>query len=259
MTAVTTGSDLKSEVKAKPVALRRWFYAFSGVLAVGLALVGFQLFYFGGRSYPGRPIPEPIRALVIVHGVVMLLWVLLFAAQPALVAMRKHRLHMALGRVGAALALVVVVSGVMLAVASARVTPAEALIWGLPPAKFMAVPLISVLIFAAFVGLAIRHRRRPAAHRAAMFLATLSALSAAVSRIDALNALYAGTVWERAFGPFFMSLVIGGVLVAARCVLARQVERWLVFGYLALVAMSLGIIALARTPAWDAFAAWVIG
>jgi hypothetical protein len=258
-TVATAPTDLKADLKAKPLTARRWFFAANGLITLALVLVGFKLFYFGGRSYPGRPIPEPIRALVITHGVVMMAWVLLFAAQPMLIALRRRRLHMALGRLGALIAAGVVVTGVWLAVASARTTPDEVLIWGMGPRPFLSVPLTSALIFGGFVGIAIWKRKRPAVHRAAMFLGTLAALSAAVSRIDPVNALYLGTVWERAFGPFFGALAIGGVLVAVRCVLARQVERWLVFGYLALVAMNLGIIAMARTPAWDAFAGWVIG
>lgn len=259
MSAITTQTDFKSDAKSISTVLNRWFYPFTGVLMLVLALVGFKLFYFRGQSYPGRPIPEPIRALVITHGVIMLLWILLYLFQPALVAVRKRKVHMAAGRLGALIALGVVVSGGMLAVASARHAPAEAVVWGMTPKPFMAVPFLSVLIFAGFVAVGVWKRRRPVVHRAAMFLATLSAISAAVSRIDAINALYLGTAWDRLFGPFFVSLLIGGVLVAVRCVLSRRVERPLVFGYGLLVVLSAGILWVARTGVWDAFASWAIG
>ena len=45
-----------------------------------------------------------------------------------------------------------------------------------------------------------------------MLLATLTAMPAAISRIDALNSLYLGTAMERAFGPFFMTLVVAALL-----------------------------------------------
>ena len=258
MSAITTPTDLKSDVKVSAAKLARWFYPATGVAMLLLTLVGFNLFYFRGQSYPGRPIPEPIRALVIVHGVIMLAWILLYLVQPALVALKKRKWHMAVGRVGAVVGVGVLVSGLMLAVRSAAITPPDMVIWGMTPKPFMAVPFISVLIFASFVGVGVWKRRRPDVHRAAMFLATLSAISAAVSRIDALNALYAGTVWDRLLGPFFVSLLIGGVLVALRCVLARRVERPLVLGYGLLVLLSLGIVAVARTDVWDAFASWAI-
>ncbi len=102
-------------------------------------------------------------------------------------------------------------------------------------------------------------RRKPEVHRAAMLLGTIATISAAVSRIDAISHLYTGTVWERVFGPFFTTLLIGGALVAVRCVLARRIERPLVLGFAALTATSWGVIALARTDVWMWFASLVVG
>lgn len=254
-----TMPDLKSTLKAWAVTLNRWFYPFAGVAMLALTVVGFQLFYFKGQSYPGRPITPPIKLLVIAHGVSMSVWIVLFAVQPVLVGLRKRKLHMALGRLGAMLALVIVVLGVAIGIASARVSPPEMVIWGLSPARFMAVPLISVVIFGGCVAVGVWKRRKPDVHRAAMFLGTLATISAAVSRIDPLNALYAGTVFDRLLGPFVFSLLIGGVLVAVRCVLSRRIERPLALGYAGLVLASWGILALARTDAWMAFASLVAG
>lgn len=252
-------SDLKSTLKTWTTALNRWFYPFAGLVMLALTVIGFQLFYFKGQSYPGRPITPPIRMLVIAHGLSMSLWIVLFAVQPMLVALRRRRLHMALGRFGAMLALVIVVLGVVIGIASARVSPPEMVIWGLTPARFMAVPLISVAIFGVCVAVGVWKRRKPDVHRAAMLLGTLATISAAVSRIDAISHLYTGTVWERVFGPFFTTLLIGAALVAVRCVLARNIERPLVVGFAALSAASWGILALARTDAWMAFATLVGG
>lgn len=252
-------TDFKSATRTVAAALNRWFYPATGVLMLALVVAGFRLFYFNGQSYPGRPITPPIRSLVFAHAGAMSLWIVLFAVQPLLVGLRRRKLHMTFGRVGAGVAMLVVATGVVIAVASARVTPPEVVIWGLTPDRFMAVPLVSVLIFAACVGVGVRYRRRPDLHRAAMFLGTLATISAAVSRIDPLNRLYDGTVWERLIGPFFVSLLIGGALVTLRCVLARRVERPLVLGYAGLVVASWAILAAARTEAWAWFAAMVTG
>jgi hypothetical protein len=102
-------------------------------------------------------------------------------------------------------------------------------------------------------------RKRPQAHRPLMLLATLSAMSAAVSRIDFLNSFYVGTVWESLLGPFFMTLVIGALLLAAKCALLRSLDRWFAAGYAGLVVASLLIWQGATTSAWDAVAGFLLG
>lgn len=251
-------TTLEATGRAPRPAHPRWFYPAAGLVMLIFTVLGFQLFYFHGRSHPGREIPPPIRTLIIAHAVAMSAWILLFAAQPILVAQRNVRLHRAVGRVGAGIAAAVVVLGLMLGIQSARVTPPEVILWGLPPAKFMAVPVISILLFGVLVTAAVWKRRRPAVHRSLMFLATLVIIPAAVSRIDALSNLYAGTAWDRVFGPFFTTIIAGGVLVGLRCALSRSVDRWLVAGVAGFALTSALIMALARTAAWDSLAAAVL-
>lgn len=236
----------------------RVFYSATAAVLLLLTLAGFQAFYLHGRSYPDRPIPAPIRTLVIVHGAAMTAWVVLFLVQPLLIATRKHRVHMTAGWVGTALALAIVVLGFQLGIEATRIMPPDMIIWNLPPRQFMAVPIVSVTIFACLIAAAVWRRRKPVQHRSLMLLATLTVMSAAVSRIDALNALYLGTVWDRVFGPFFITLVIGGALVIVKCVMDRSLDRWLAVGYVGLVLASAGILQLARTPLWDAFASAIL-
>lgn len=254
-----TASDLKSTLKTQASVLNRWLYPFAGLVMLALTVVGFQLFYFKGQSYPGRPITPPIRGLVIAHGLAMSAWIVLFAVQPMLIGLRRHRLHMTLGRIGAVLALLVVVLGLSVAVMSARVTPPEVVIWGLTPERFFAVPFCSILLFAGFVSVGVWKRKRPAVHRAAMMFGTLTAVSAALGRIDAMNNVYVGTVWDRLYGPFFSMLVIGAGFVALRVVVTRRIERPLVACFLVLAAAGWLIPAMARTDAWVRFAHLFIG
>ncbi len=244
---------------AKPSPLARWFYPFAGVVMLICTVLGFQRFYFQGQSYPGRPITPPIRPLIIVHGASMSLWILLGIIQPMLVASGKRKVHMALGRVGVAVAVSVLVLGIMVGVQSARVTPMEAKIMGFNPVEFLAVPLISVIFFAIFVAVAVWYRTRPHIHRAMMLSATMVTISAALNRVDALNNLYIGTVWDRLFGPFFAAVVIGAILVALRCLLIRAIDRPLATGWAIVTLLSAVIVWLARTPAWDSFARMIIG
>ncbi|MFO0834753.1 MAG: hypothetical protein U0638_07270 [Phycisphaerales bacterium] len=243
----------------KPFDPSKWFYAFAGLVMLVSAVVGFEQFYFHGKSYPGREITPPIRTLVIVHGISMSLWSILILVQPLLVSLKRHKVHMTLGKVGATLAGVILVLGVMIGVQSARVAPPEQLIMGFNPRQFMAVPLLSVIIFASLVAVGVWKRKKPAIHRAMMLTATLAVISAALNRIDALNNLYVGTIWDHLFGPFFIAMVVGAVLAIARCIVARTFDRWLVGSVAGLILVSAGIVALMRTSAWDSIAGMILG
>ncbi len=236
----------------------RFFYPLTCLILFALAIIGFGRFFVNGQAYPGREIAPPIKTLVIVHGIAMTLWMIVLMVQPALIFLRKHRLHMALGKFAAALAAVIVVLGLMVGVRSAIVTPSEAIIWGLSPKQFMAVPVLSVLIFGAFIALGVYFRRKPAIHRNMMLLGTLSIMAAPVSRIDTLNNFYVGGVWEKWFGPFFMTLLLSAALLLVRSALTRSIDRIFAGGVAILIASSIFIMQIAPTRAWDAFASLLV-
>ncbi len=253
MTTMTT------RVSGKPAAAKRsgvramadrWFFTGSAVLMLALVLVGFHHFYFEGRAYPGRPITPPIRTLVIVHGVSMMAWLLFFIVQPLLVAVRKRKVHMMVGMVGVVVAAIAAVTGVIVSVRSAQVTPPDMLVWGLNPVDFMSVPMLAVALFSAFIGAAVWKRKKPAMHRAFMFTATITAVDAGLSRIDAFANLYTGTVFDTVFSAFFPTLVLGVILIAARAMITRSIDRWMVVG-LSIVAAAVALTMLAvRTGVW---------
>lgn len=236
----------------------RVFYPLTCVILFALAIIGFGRFFVHGQAYPGREIAPPIKTLVIVHGIAMTLWMLILVVQPALIFRRKHRLHMAVGKFGAAIAAVIVVLGLMVGVRSAIVAPSEAIIWGFSPKQFMAVPLLSVLIFGAFIALGVYFRRKPAIHRNMMLLGTLSIMAAPISRIDTLNNFYVGGVWEQWFGPFFMTLILSAALLLVRSALTRSIDRVFAVGVAFLIASSIFIMQIAPTRAWDAFASLLV-
>ena len=231
-------------------SLARSYHTLVGVVMLVLALIGFGQFYFHGMAYPGRPLTPPIRTLVIVHSAFMTAWLLLMVLQPFLILRGSRKTHMTVGRFGALISVAILISGLMLALGSARNTPAEVKIWGLAPLHFMVVPFVGILVFAGFVALGIKNRSNPPMHRAMMLLGTLSALSAAVSRIDPLNSLYLGTAWELAFGPFFMTLVFGVLLIVVHTVITRSVDRYFAIGMVVLIALSAGIWRLGTTELW---------
>ena len=202
--------------------------------------------------------PRRIRTLLILHGTAMSAWMLLFLAQPLLIVSENRRVHMMLGRVGAVLAACIVFLGLRVGIEAARVNPPDMKLWGLVPKQFMAIPVISILIFAVFVIAGVWNRRRPEVHRPMMLLGVLAVIPAAVDRIDAIRSLYSGTVWGTIFGPFFGSLVIGLFFLIVKWLLTRSWDRWYAVGYAGLVVASALIMRLATTSAWDHFTTFLL-
>jgi hypothetical protein len=215
-----------------------------------LMFLGFQQFYLHGKAFPNRPLAPPVRGILIAHGVAMTAWMFLFVVQPLLVAGGNKKMHMTLGKIGAVLAACIIGLGMYTAIQSAKFTPPEARIWGLPEKSFMAVPVISILVFAGYVALGVLTRKKPAIHRPMMFMAVMSTMSAPIARIDFLSSMYHLTIWERVFGPFFMTLVIGAVLFAIKTILTRSLDRAFALSFLALIALNWFTWAVAPTDAW---------
>ena len=83
-------------------------------------------------------------------------------------------------------------------------------------------------------------------------------VSAVASRIDLLNILYIGTIWERLFGPFLMTLVIGLLLLIMRFALTRSLDRSFAIGLGILMVADVCIMQIAPTAAWDRFASMLV-
>jgi len=133
---------------------------------------------------------------------------------------------MAVGKFGAVLAVFIFVLGFELPLAWARIDPSRMFVWSMTAKEFMAVPLISVLIFAGFVATGIVNRRRSEIHRPMMLLATLTVISAATDRIPAIVSLFDRTIWGTTFGPFFPPLVVGALLLIVKWALTRSFDRY---------------------------------
>lgn len=236
----------------------RYFYSASAILMLVLTIVGFHHFYFLGQSYPGRPITPPIRELVIFHGVAMSLWVCLIIVQPMLIAKRNFSLHKALGGMGAFLAAILVVLGLVVATRSAAVTPPDFKYGLLNPKQFMAVPYIGILMFGLYVAIGVKCRKQPKIHKPMMFLATLAIIAAPLDRIDAIRNIFTNTVFYSIWGPFFSALLIGSVLFLIRCLLTRAIDRYFAIGLVGLYLAFGLMMQIALTQAWDAFASALI-
>src|SRR5438128_928256 len=168
----------------------RWFYSAASLSLLILMFIGFRLCYLNGKSFPDRPLTPPIRTLIIIHACLMTSLMLLAVGQPLLVGAKRKRMHMKLGILGMMLAAAMVVAGVRIGIESTRFQPPELRIFGLAPREFMAVPVLSIVVFGMFVLIGVLNRRRPAVHRPMMLMASVALIGAAMARIGPLNALY---------------------------------------------------------------------
>ncbi|MGZ4964012.1 MAG: hypothetical protein ACXWIU_12195 [Limisphaerales bacterium] len=235
---------------AKSPDAARYFYSGAALLLLIMMFIGFKSYYLHGKAFPSREIAPPMRNLLLVHGTVMTTWMALFAVQPLLVARGNRKLHMTLGKFGAVLAIALVAVGFFVAILSAKFTPAEVRIWGLPPKNFMAIPVFSITSFAVYCAIGIWSRKKPQIHRPMMFMAVLAMVGAAVARIAFLNSLYEGTILETIFGPTFMTIVFGLIAFIVKSAVTRSFDRYYAIGFAVFTAVFTFCWAIAPTNGW---------
>ena len=248
-----------SPIRAVPAANpEKYFYAVAAVVLVAAMFTGFHHFYFEGRAYPGREITPPIRHLVILHGCAMAAWMSVFLVQPLLILGSAKKLHRKVGTVAAIIAGFAVLLGLKVAVESARVKPPQMIQYGLTPNQFMSIPVLSILMFGACIAAAVANRRNPTIHRTLMLVGTLSAITAAVARIDFLNHLFAGTVFERIWGVYFTTLLVALLLLILKSALARKLDRALAIGCIGLALFFAFDVQVATTTFWGGTANFLL-
>lgn len=225
----------------------RRLYTWVAVFIPIIVLAGFARTYylkglFGTPALPGL--------LVHLHGLVMTSWVVLFVAQVWLVAARRTRLHQRLGVLGAILAGLVLLVGILTAINAAARGSSP----GPPPLQFLVVPLGDMLVFAILIGTALHFRRRMEIHKRLMLLAAVNLLTPAIARIP-LQFIEMG-------GPLvFFGLTDLCVLacVVFDTVKHRRLHPVFVWGTLLIVASQPLRLMLAGTDAWMRFATWLVG
>jgi hypothetical protein len=216
-------------------------------IAAALAItvfVGFApTFYL--KAFTATPSLSP---LVWAHGLLFTGWIVLLITQATLVAKERVNVHMCLGMFGIALAVAMVVVGLLTATSAARlghVPPGAP-----PPLVFMAIPFFAIVEFAILVGAAIALRGNSQVHKRLILLATITIAGAAVAR---LPLPFAGTP------PGFFAISDLFILV---CVLhdwrahgrVHPVYVWV--GSLLVILQPLQLVFMG-TGAWLSFATWL--
>lgn len=237
----------------------KYLYFGASLLFILLTFVGFHFFYLEGRAYPGRPLTPAILPFILIHGLSMTLWILLFAVQTYLIAANNRRAHMWLGKISAVLAVLAVYYGIRLSIGGAAVNPPQAILWSMDPPHFLLVSMSAAILFGWFVLLGIVLRKNPAIHRPMMLLAALVAVAPAIDRIAAIKHLFEPHLPGRLLGPYFPSLFLGVALLLWKWASDRKLDRALAAGLAFLFVSGVFVMRFAPTEAWANIAGRLIG
>ena len=237
----------------RTLASERLFYVIAGSLMLVATAVGFRAFLAHGKGFGGGEITRQIVPLVVVHGLAMFGWIVLFFVQSVFILKGNPRLHMRIGVGGAVLAGVMVPLGSVSAILSARYNP-ELYQFFDGPRFFLAIMLGEMLSFGALVGVAIIYRRRPEIHRPMMLLASLMIISGSLGRCPYIGQ-FAIMPPLYVLGP---ALALGALFLVLHWGMTRALNRWYAVGYAAMVAASCILIVIGHTAMWNQIAAAIL-
>ena len=180
----------------------RKFYLVMAVLIGATVVAGFS------RTVPtALASPGGLPLLLHVHGFVFLSWLVLFAAQPGLIATGNVSLHRKLGWVGAILALLMTVMGVA-ATLFALITHIVPSFF--PPSIFLAMNLIGIAFFAALVTAAVVLHKSGDWHKRLLLCATCLLLGPGLGRLLPMSSFGAAAPLVM-FGVLDLYLLAGPV------------------------------------------------
>ena len=231
---------------------RNFYTGITLAIAVGV-FVGFaQTFYLRPMFPEAAEFAAPERFFYY-HGAVFTAWIVLIVAQAFLIRSRNVALHRKLGTVGVGLAVVLVVIGIYGALLAAN-RPGGFIGIPMDPAAFLIVPVLDMVLFGLFVGLAVYWRDRPQAHKRLMVLATLSIAQAAFVRI-----------WPPFLGEFagpIMQMLLTFLLISAMVAWDLRTTRRLhpatLWAGIPLFISQPLRIPLGETDAWTAIGHWMM-
>jgi hypothetical protein len=216
------------------------FFFVAHVALLVVVLVGFSPTFFLRPLLRDGPLP----VVLYVHGAVLTSWFLLTVLQGWLIQTRRLRLHRRIGYAAASYAAVVVVMGV---IADARLasqidSPAAAeiiVVWG---------NLFTLMLFTAFVSLAVVFRKRPEAHKRLTLLASMSIVGPAMARFPEWPIFPGGEDAHRLYGIGGL-LVLFGLLIAYDLVVRRRPHPASWIGAVAILASLAAAVFLAVSGA----------
>jgi hypothetical protein len=153
------------------------FFTTMSVLMLAIVVIGFAPSYFlRGAVFAKLP-----SLLVHLHGAVFSLWIILFVVQSSLVSAGNLRLHRKLGVLGAVLAGLMVILGILATFGTLHrhaVLPSF-----FTPASFLIDNVLGIIVFGAYVAFAIWQRNNRPVHKRVLLIANVMLMTPALSRM----------------------------------------------------------------------------
>jgi hypothetical protein len=153
------------------------FFTTMSVVMLVIVVVGFAPSYFlRGAVFAHLP-----SLLVHLHGAVFSSWIILFVVQSSLVSAGNVRLHRKLGVLGAVIAGLMVILGVLAPFGTLHrgaVLPSF-----FTPASFLIGNVLGIIFFGVFVAFAVWQRNNRTVHKRIMLIANAMLMSPALSRM----------------------------------------------------------------------------
>jgi hypothetical protein len=199
----TAVADARDHLRDRTIAARRRghrFYVGVTLVLIATVVTGFWPSYFGTLVSGG--VTRPL--VMHLHGAVFTGWMALLLLQVSLAATGRIRLHRQVGRIGIVYGLLVLVLGIIVSFA-APVMHVHVGDWTIDTAAgFLLLPLVDMILFAAFFGAAMACRHKPEIHKRLILAATVALAFAAVARMT-LPPLAFALVW---LAPMAAAMVV---------------------------------------------------
>lgn len=216
------------------------FFPLMALTIIVFVVIGFAPTYYL-KSFTDAPV---LRLAVHAHGFLCSAWLALFLVQTLLIRSGKHAVHRQLGVAGVGLAISMIGIALVVTMQTAPRFPA--------PGWLFAVTFGDLIMFAAFIVLAVHYRRVSATHKRLMLLATVAVIDAGVARWPIVQAQF-GDDPASTVGTFWMyvgtDLPILAAVIYDRIAHAR-IHAAYVWGGAALVISQALRIAIADAGPW---------
>lgn len=239
------------------------FFVWMAFVCVAVAFGGFSLEYWASTATGELRVP----AIYHVHGILYSAWTIFLWVQAMFIANGQTARHRRNGLIGVSLATAMVWAGLLIAISSIQNSVANG--FGDPAITFSVVPITALGLFAGLVIAALVQVRDRETHKRLMLVATIGILEAAFARVFKMflapPEILALPLREQP--PPLMQLTIGPYILCDLLILVAIVYDWRTRGrphpaYLiaggATIAVQLARFVLGPTPAWHAFAGWLV-
>ena len=186
------------------------FFTSMSVIMLAIIVVGFAPSYFlRGAVFSHQP-----SLLVHLHGAVFSSWIFLFVIQSSLVSTGDIRLHRKLGILGAVIAGLMVILGILTPIGT--IHRAAHLPSFFTPESFLVGNIFGIIVFGAYVAFAVWKRNNRIVHKRMMLMANAMLMSPALARMafPVTSNGFAATIPFMVHHPFLIGVIPLAMIVA---------------------------------------------